>query len=41
VQVEAFSRAVLEGREVPIPPADAVANMRVIDRVLAAGLAGA
>jgi predicted dehydrogenase len=37
VQAEAFSRAVLEDREVPIPPADAVANMRVIDRVLAAG----
>jgi predicted dehydrogenase len=35
VQVEAFARAVLEDREVPIPPQDAVANMRVIDRVLA------
>ena len=35
VQVEAFARAVLEDREVPIPLQDAVANMRVIDRVLA------
>ncbi|MGZ8637477.1 MAG: Gfo/Idh/MocA family protein [Actinomycetota bacterium] len=36
VQVEAFSRAVLDDRDVPIPPADAVANMRVIDLVRAA-----
>jgi predicted dehydrogenase len=36
VQVDEFSRAVLEGGEVPIPPEDAVANMRVIERVLAA-----
>jgi predicted dehydrogenase len=35
IQVEEFSRAVLEGREVPIPPRDAVANMAVIDRVFA------
>jgi predicted dehydrogenase len=35
VQVEAFARAVLEDLEVPIPPRDAVANMRVIERVLA------
>ncbi len=36
VQVEEFSRAMLEGAEVPIPPEDAVANMRVLERVLAA-----
>lgn len=40
VQAEAFSRAVLEDREVPIPPADAIANMRVIDRVVAAAAGG-
>jgi predicted dehydrogenase len=34
IQVDEFSRAVLEGGEVPIPPEDAVANMRVIERVL-------
>jgi predicted dehydrogenase len=36
VQVDEFSRAVLEGGELPIPSEDAVANMRVIERVLAA-----
>jgi predicted dehydrogenase len=36
VQVDGFSRAVLEGTDVPIPPEDAVANMRVIERVIAA-----
>ncbi len=36
VQVDGFSRAVLEGGEVPIPPEDAVANMRVVEAVLEA-----
>lgn len=37
VQAELFARAVLDGTDVPVPPGDAVANMRVIDQVLAAG----
>jgi predicted dehydrogenase len=36
IQVDEFSRAVTDGAEVPIPPEDAVANMRVIERVLEA-----
>jgi predicted dehydrogenase len=36
VQVDAFSRAVLEGTPAPLPPEDAVANMRVIEAVVAA-----
>jgi predicted dehydrogenase len=36
VQVDEFSRAILEGGDVPTPPEDAVANMRVIERVLEA-----
>ena len=36
VEAEAFATAVLEGRPVPVPPADAVANLRVIERLLAA-----
>jgi predicted dehydrogenase len=36
VEADAFARAVLEGRPVPIPPEDAVANLRVIERLLAA-----
>jgi predicted dehydrogenase len=36
LQVDAFSRAVAEGTEVPTPPDDAVANMRVIEQVFAA-----
>lgn len=35
VQGDLFSQAVLDGSEVPIPPEDAVANMRVIDQVRA------
>ena len=38
-QCDAFSAAVRDGSEVPIPPEDAVANMAVIDRILAAGAA--
>ncbi|HEX4983046.1 MAG TPA: Gfo/Idh/MocA family oxidoreductase [Ilumatobacteraceae bacterium] len=34
-QCDAFSAAVRDGSEVPIPPQDAVANMAVIDRILA------
>ncbi len=35
VQGDAFSAAVRDGSPVPIPPADAVANMAVIERILA------
>ncbi|MFL5646782.1 MAG: Gfo/Idh/MocA family protein [Chloroflexota bacterium] len=37
VQAERFAAAVLDGLPTPTPPEDAVANMRVIDRVFAAG----
>jgi predicted dehydrogenase len=35
VEAEAFATAVLEGRSVPVPPADAVGNLRVIESILA------
>jgi predicted dehydrogenase len=35
VQAELFAEAVLSGGPVPVPPADAVANMKVIEAVLA------
>jgi predicted dehydrogenase len=35
VQAEAFSTAVREGTPVPLPPADAVGNLAVIERILA------
>lgn len=35
VQAELFAAAVLSGGPVPVPPADAVANMKVIEAVLA------
>ena len=35
VEAEAFARAVLDGLPVPVPPADAVANLRVIELLLA------
>ena len=35
VEAEAFATAVLDGRPVPVPPVDAVANLRVIERLLA------
>lgn len=39
-QLRAFAQAVLEGAEVPTPPADAIANMEAIDAIYrAAGLA--
>jgi predicted dehydrogenase len=36
VEVEAFGRAVLDGEPVPIPPEDGVANLRVIEQIVAA-----
>ena len=36
VEAEAFATAVLDGRPVPVPPRDAVDNLRVIERVFAA-----
>ena len=37
VEVDAFSTAILDGRPAPVPPEDAVANLRVIERLFAAG----
>ncbi len=39
-EVDAFSAAILAGTPAPVPPADAVANLRIIDRVFAAAAAG-
>jgi predicted dehydrogenase len=36
-EAERFAEAVLSGRPVPVPPADAVANLRVIDALFALG----
>lgn len=36
VEADAFARAVLDGAAVPTPPGDAVANLRVIERIVAA-----
>ena len=36
VEADAFATAVLEGRPIPVPPADAVANLRVIETLIAA-----
>lgn len=36
VEAEAFATAVLDGRPVPVPPADAIANLRVIDAIFRA-----
>ena len=36
-EIDAFSAAILAGEAAPVPPADAVANMRLIERVFAAG----
>jgi predicted dehydrogenase len=41
LQADAFSRAILENTEVPVPLEDAIANMRVIEAVLRAGGSGA
>jgi predicted dehydrogenase len=40
LQAEAFARAILEGQPAPTPLTDAVANMRVIERVLASAGSG-
>ena len=37
VEVEAFSTAVLDGRPTPVPASDAIANLRVIERIFAVG----
>lgn len=39
VQADAFSAAIREGTPVPTPPADAVANMKVIEQILSAASA--
>ncbi|MFL5750233.1 MAG: Gfo/Idh/MocA family protein [Chloroflexota bacterium] len=39
-QAEAFAAAILDELPTPVPPSDAVANMRVIERVFAAAEAG-
>jgi predicted dehydrogenase len=36
VEAEEFAAAVLDGRPTPVPPEDAVANLRVIERIFAA-----
>ncbi len=41
VQAERLAAAILDGLPTPTPPEDAVANMRVIDRVFAAASGGA
>ena len=41
LQADAFARAILDDTPVPTPLADAVANMRVIERVLASAEKGA
>jgi predicted dehydrogenase len=40
VEADAFAAAVLEGRPVPVPPADAVANLHVIERLFETAQAG-
>jgi len=40
VQAEAFAGAVLDGGPVPLPPEDSIANMRVIEAVVAAAERG-
>ncbi len=37
VEAERFAAAILDGTPTPTPPADAVANLRVLDRIFAAG----
>ena len=37
VEAEAFAAAVLDGGPTPVPPSDAVANLRVIERIFEAG----
>jgi predicted dehydrogenase len=40
MQGDAFSKAVLEGTEVPVPLEDAIANMAVIEAVFRSGETG-
>ena len=40
LQADAFARAILDDAPVPTPLADAIANMRVIERVLASAGSG-
>ena len=40
VEVERFAAAILDGPPTPVPPEDAVANLRVIERIFAAGSHG-
>jgi len=40
LEFEAFSRALREDRPVPTPPEDAVANMKVLDALLASERSG-
>ncbi|HEV2950622.1 MAG TPA: Gfo/Idh/MocA family oxidoreductase, partial [Actinomycetota bacterium] len=40
VEADAFAMAILEGRPVPVPPTDAVANLRVIEALIAAAEPG-
>lgn len=40
VEAEAFATAILEGRPAPVPPADAVANLRVIEALFEAAERG-
>ena len=35
-EADAFARAILDGAPAPVPPADAIANLRVIERLFAA-----
>ena len=37
IQAERFANAVLDGRPLPIPPEDAIGNLRVIDSIFRAG----
>jgi hypothetical protein len=36
VEAERFAAAILDGLPTPVPPADAVANLRVIERLFEA-----
>jgi predicted dehydrogenase len=40
VQAERFAAAILDGTPVPVPPTDAAANLRVIERIFAAAEPG-
>ena len=40
LEFEAFARAIKEGTEVPTPPADAIANMKVLDALRESAISG-